>query len=65
MSEPVPAILIIEDEPKIRRFMRLALEREGCLRGPSATGPSCRFMKRIDIFNRRTIDHFDGRRMAK
>lgn len=29
MSDPAPRILLIEDEEKIRRFVRLALEREG------------------------------------
>lgn len=29
MSEPTPKVLLIEDEEKIRRFVRLALEREG------------------------------------
>jgi len=29
MSDPAPKVLLIEDEEKIRRFVRLALEREG------------------------------------
>ena len=29
MSEPRPRILVVEDEPEIRRLVRLALEREG------------------------------------
>jgi two-component system KDP operon response regulator KdpE len=29
MSEPRPHILVVEDEPEIRRFVRAALEREG------------------------------------
>jgi two-component system KDP operon response regulator KdpE len=29
MSEPGPRILVVEDEPEIRRFVRVALEREG------------------------------------
>jgi len=29
MSEPTPKILLIEDEDKIRRFVRLALEQDG------------------------------------
>ena len=31
MSEPKPTALIVEDEPSIRRFVRLALEGEGWL----------------------------------
>jgi two-component system KDP operon response regulator KdpE len=30
MTEPVPVIVVIEDEPNIRRFVRLSLEAEGC-----------------------------------
>jgi two-component system KDP operon response regulator KdpE len=30
MMEPVPAIVVIEDEAQIRRFLRTALEAEGC-----------------------------------
>lgn len=30
MSEPVPVVIVIEDEPKIRRFIKLSLEGEGC-----------------------------------
>jgi two-component system KDP operon response regulator KdpE len=30
MTEPVPVIIVIEDEPKIRRFVRMSLEAEGC-----------------------------------
>ena len=30
MSEPVPVVIVIEDEPKIRRFIRMSLEAEGC-----------------------------------
>ncbi len=29
MSEPTPRILVVEDEEEIRKFVRLALEREG------------------------------------
>ena len=29
MSEPRPRVLVVEDEPEIRRFVRVALEREG------------------------------------
>jgi len=29
MSEPTPKVLVVEDEAEIRRFVRLALEREG------------------------------------
>ncbi|MGO9445539.1 MAG: response regulator, partial [Thiobacillaceae bacterium] len=28
---PAPNVLIIEDEPQIRRFVRTALESEGCI----------------------------------
>ena len=30
MSEPRPTVLVVEDEPEIRRFLRLALGAEGC-----------------------------------
>jgi two-component system KDP operon response regulator KdpE len=30
VSEPRPAVLVIEDEPNIRRFIRMSLEAEGC-----------------------------------
>lgn len=30
MSEPTPRIIVIEDEPNIRRFIVMALEAEGC-----------------------------------
>lgn len=30
MSEPLPVVIVIEDEPKIRRFIRMSLEAEGC-----------------------------------
>lgn len=30
MNEPLPVVIVIEDEPKIRRFIRMALETEGC-----------------------------------
>lgn len=30
MNEPVPVVIVIEDEPKIRRFVRMSLEAEGC-----------------------------------
>lgn len=30
MNEPVPRVLLVEDEAQIRRFVRLALEEEGC-----------------------------------
>lgn len=30
MTEPVPVIIVIEDEPTIRRFIRMSLETEGC-----------------------------------
>lgn len=31
MTEPVPVIVVIEDEPKIRRFVKMSLEAEGYL----------------------------------
>ena len=31
MTEPVPVIIVIEDEPKIRRFVKMSLEAEGYL----------------------------------
>jgi two-component system KDP operon response regulator KdpE len=30
VSEPLPVVIVIEDEPKIRRFIRMSLEAEGC-----------------------------------
>ena len=30
MSEPQSVVIVIEDEPKIRRFIRMSLESEGC-----------------------------------
>ncbi len=30
MSEPLPVVIVIEDEPKIRRFIRMSLEAEHC-----------------------------------
>ncbi len=30
MSEPTPIVIVIEDEPKIRRFIKMSLEAEGC-----------------------------------
>lgn len=30
MSEPLPVVIVIEDEPTIRRFIRMSLEAEGC-----------------------------------
>lgn len=30
MSEPLPVVILIEDEPKIRRFVKMSLEAEGC-----------------------------------
>ncbi|CAK0757570.1 DNA-binding transcriptional activator KdpE [Gammaproteobacteria bacterium] len=29
MSEPLPIVVVIEDEPKIRRFIRMSMETEG------------------------------------
>lgn len=31
MSEPKPVVVIVEDEPTIRRFVRMSLEAEGCV----------------------------------
>ena len=31
MSEPQPVVIIIEDEPNLRRFVRMSLEAEGCV----------------------------------
>jgi two-component system KDP operon response regulator KdpE len=30
MSEPLPVVIVIEDEPNLRRFVRMSLESEGC-----------------------------------
>lgn len=30
MSDPSPVVIVVEDEPSIRRFVRMALESEGC-----------------------------------
>jgi two-component system KDP operon response regulator KdpE len=30
MNEPRPVVIVIEDEPAIRRFVRISLEAEGC-----------------------------------
>lgn len=30
MTEPLPVIIVIEDEPTIRRFVKMSLESEGC-----------------------------------
>ena len=30
MTEPAPNVIVIEDEPNIRRFVRMSLESEGC-----------------------------------
>jgi len=30
MSDPLPVVIIVEDEPKIRRFIKMSLEVEGC-----------------------------------
>lgn len=35
--EPVPMVVVIEDEPQIRRFLRTALEAEGCAVAEAAT----------------------------
>lgn len=31
MSEPRPVVVVVEDEPSIRRFVRMSLESEGCV----------------------------------
>jgi two-component system KDP operon response regulator KdpE len=31
MSDPKPVVILVEDEAQIRRFVRLALENEGCV----------------------------------
>lgn len=31
MNEPLPVVIVIEDEPTIRRFIKMSLEAEGCL----------------------------------
>ena len=31
MSEPKPVVVIVEDEPTIRRFVRMSLELDGCV----------------------------------
>jgi two-component system KDP operon response regulator KdpE len=30
VSEPLPVVIVIEDEPTIRRFIKMSLEAEGC-----------------------------------
>ncbi len=30
MTEPIPVVIVVEDEAKIRRFVRMSLESEGC-----------------------------------
>jgi two-component system KDP operon response regulator KdpE len=30
MNAPLPNVLLVEDEPQIRRFVRIAVEAEGC-----------------------------------
>jgi two-component system KDP operon response regulator KdpE len=30
MTEPLPVVIVIEDEPNLRRFVRMSLESEGC-----------------------------------
>ena len=30
MSEPAPVVIVVEDEPKIRRFIKMSLEADGC-----------------------------------
>lgn len=30
MTEPTPVVIVVEDEAKIRRFVRMSLESEGC-----------------------------------
>jgi len=38
MNEPSATALLVEDEPQIRRFVRAALEEEGCR---SSRRPPC------------------------
>jgi two-component system KDP operon response regulator KdpE len=38
MTEPAPVVVLVEDEKQIRRFVRTALESEGCRVYESATG---------------------------
>jgi len=38
MSEPAPVVVLVEDEKQIRRFVRAALESEGCRVHESETG---------------------------
>lgn len=38
MSEPAPVVVMVEDEKQIRRFVRTALESEGCRVYESETG---------------------------
>ena len=35
---PAPSVVIVEDEPQIRRFVRMALESEGCRVAEAETG---------------------------
>ena len=37
METPRPSIVVIEDEPQIRRFLRTALESEGCAMAEAGT----------------------------
>jgi two-component system KDP operon response regulator KdpE len=30
MTQPMPVVIVVEDEPKIRQFVRMSLESEGC-----------------------------------
>ena len=30
MTDPLPVVIVIEDEPNLRRFVRMSLESEGC-----------------------------------
>lgn len=30
MTDPTPVVIVVEDEPKIRRFVRMSLESDGC-----------------------------------
>ena len=38
MTEPVPVVVVVEDEKQIRRFVRTALESEGCRVFEAQTG---------------------------
>ena len=52
MSEPLPCVLLVEDEPQIRRFVRDALRREGLAAieaGSAQQGLDAATTSRIDL----------------